>query len=247
MIALGARGVIAVVLAAALAAVADGEARTHTEGRTAVPSIVARALPAVVSITTRQIERDQFNQSVPTRGLGSGFIVDPGGYVLTNLHVVQGAQDIKVTLTGGQSFRARLVGGDRFSELAVLKIDGTKLPTPDPLLRHAALPEAVLLLRREGRRRMSAALTFLGAAGTVTGSKHPVSSSGCPIRARRSCWSDIRRSGLEAASSRKVLVVAVALFGWRVLRDLRRRGFVRGCSAVCKATFERAPGKYAGK
>jgi hypothetical protein len=44
------------------------EARSHSEGRAGVPAMVARVLPAVVSITTRQIERDQFNQSVPTRG-----------------------------------------------------------------------------------------------------------------------------------------------------------------------------------
>jgi S1-C subfamily serine protease len=93
-----------------------------------IPAIVARALPAVVSITTRQIERDQFNQPVPTRGLGSGFIVDPSGHILTNLHVVDGAEEIRVTLTDGRTFRGRLVGGDRFSELAVVKIDGARLP-----------------------------------------------------------------------------------------------------------------------
>jgi S1-C subfamily serine protease len=89
---------------------------------------VARALPAVVSITTRQIERDQFNQPVPTRGLGSGFIVDRRGHILTNNHVVEGAEQIKVTLSDGRAFRATLVGADRFTDLAVLKIEAKDLP-----------------------------------------------------------------------------------------------------------------------
>ena len=106
---------------------ASTEARSHATGST-VPAIVSRALPAVVSIITRQIEQNQFNQPVPTRGLGSGFIVDRRGYILTNNHVVEGAQDIKVTLADGRSFRGALLGADRFSDLAVLKIDGVKLP-----------------------------------------------------------------------------------------------------------------------
>ncbi len=104
-------------------------ARSHPEGRFGVPAMVARVVPAVVSITTRQIERDQFNQPVPTRGSGSGFILDRRGYVLTNYHVVEGAEDIKVALTDGRVFRAIRVGTDRFSDLAVLKITGKDLPT----------------------------------------------------------------------------------------------------------------------
>jgi S1-C subfamily serine protease len=57
------------------------EARSHVEGRVGVPAMVARVLPSVVSITTRQIERDQFNQPVPTRGPGSGFVIARQGYV----------------------------------------------------------------------------------------------------------------------------------------------------------------------
>jgi S1-C subfamily serine protease len=120
------------VLATLLAVVGGweaAEARSHPEGRSGVPAMVRRVLPAMVSIATRQIERDQFNRAVPTRGLGSGFIVDRRGYVLTNNHVVEGADQIKVTLADGRAFRAALVGGDRFTDLAVLKIDGQGLAT----------------------------------------------------------------------------------------------------------------------
>jgi serine protease Do len=119
----------ALILVAAFidAAVDCAEARSHLTGNV-VPTIVSRALPAVVSIITRQIEQDEFNRPIPTRGLGSGFVVDARGYIVTNNHVVEGAEDIKVTLSDGQTFRGTLVGVDRFSDLAVIKIDGaTKL------------------------------------------------------------------------------------------------------------------------
>jgi len=111
-----------------LAGVTDAESRTHDAGSSLVPRIVARALPAVVSITTRQIEYDQFNQPASTRGLGSGFLLDRSGHVLTNNHVVEGAEEIKVALTDGRVFRAARVGADRFNDLAVLKIEGRGLP-----------------------------------------------------------------------------------------------------------------------
>jgi S1-C subfamily serine protease len=108
--------------------VASVEPRSHDAGSALVPRLVSRTLPAVVSITTRQIEHDQFNQTVATRGLGSGVIVDRRGYILTNDHVIDGAQEIKVTLTDERTFRAVLVGADRFTDLAVLKINATRLP-----------------------------------------------------------------------------------------------------------------------
>jgi S1-C subfamily serine protease len=115
---------LALVLAAAPAL-----ARPETGRPGTVPAVVRRALPAVVSITTRQIESNQFNQRVATRGLGSGFIVDRRGYILTNNHVIDGAQDIKVTLVDERRFRAVLVGSDPVTDLAVVRIDARDLPT----------------------------------------------------------------------------------------------------------------------
>jgi serine protease Do len=105
------------------------QARTSEAGRANVPGVVRKVLPAVVSITTRQIEHDQFNQPVPTRGLGSGVIVDRRGDILTNSHVVEGAEEIKVTLADGRTFRGSLVGADPFTDLAVVRIDGSKVPS----------------------------------------------------------------------------------------------------------------------
>lgn len=77
---------------------------------------MARVLPSVVSITARQIERDQFNKSVPKAGLGSGVIVDRQGHILTNNHVVEGFDEFKITLPDGRTSRGSFVGGDRFTD-----------------------------------------------------------------------------------------------------------------------------------
>ncbi len=115
-------------LLAAPALAESGGAPAAPDGRARVPAVVARVLPAVVSIITRQIERDQFNQPVATRGLGSGIIVDRRGYVLTNSHVVDGAEEIKVTLADERTYPAVLVGTDPQNDLAVLKVAGLRLP-----------------------------------------------------------------------------------------------------------------------
>jgi serine protease Do len=62
----------------------------------------------------------------PPRGLGSGFIVSPEGYVITNHHVVGGGASMQVRLRDGRRFTARVLGSDRRTDLAVLKIDGAK-------------------------------------------------------------------------------------------------------------------------
>jgi serine protease Do len=64
----------------------------------------------------------------PTTGLGSGFIISEDGYILTNAHVVEGATDVTVKLTDGREFKAKIVGTDRRSDIATLKIDASGLP-----------------------------------------------------------------------------------------------------------------------
>ncbi|HJR07549.1 MAG TPA: Do family serine endopeptidase [Pyrinomonadaceae bacterium] len=66
----------------------------------------------------------------PSRGVGSGFIVDPKGYILTNQHVVEGATRITVRLQSGELMRGRVVGEDDETDLAVIKVEPTReLPT----------------------------------------------------------------------------------------------------------------------
>ncbi len=60
----------------------------------------------------------------PTSGAGSGFIISEDGYIVTNYHVIDGATAIKVTLNNGDSYDAKLVGGEELNDVAVLKVDG---------------------------------------------------------------------------------------------------------------------------
>ena len=73
---------------------------------------------------------DRFGPPQEAQAMGSGFIVDGKGYVVTNNHVIQGASDISVSLNDGRAYKAKLVGTDNKTDLAVLKIDaGRKLPS----------------------------------------------------------------------------------------------------------------------
>ncbi|MBT9495235.1 MAG: Do family serine endopeptidase [Paucibacter sp.] len=68
------------------------------------------------------------DQAPQRRGVGSGFVLSADGYVMTNAHVVNGADEVWVTLTDKREFKAKVVGADRRSDVAVLKIEATGLP-----------------------------------------------------------------------------------------------------------------------
>lgn len=116
---------------------------------TSFADVVDRAAPAVVTVhSARQVRaprqhpffddprfreffglpRTPESQQPRVRGLGSGVIVSAEGYILTNHHVIDGAEEITVELTDERTFSARLVGSDPPSDLAVLKIDQANLP-----------------------------------------------------------------------------------------------------------------------
>jgi serine protease Do len=79
----------------------------------------------VVNITTASMRKTQFPSA---QGMGSGFIVSADGLVLTNAHVVQGASEVMVKLTDRREFRAKVLGADSATDVAVLRIDAKGLP-----------------------------------------------------------------------------------------------------------------------
>lgn len=81
------------------------------------------------SRTPRRRQSPEDRGRLQPTGIGSGVIVSPDGYILTNNHVVDGADKVEVTLNDRRSFTARVVGADPPSDIAVLKIDGGGLPT----------------------------------------------------------------------------------------------------------------------
>jgi serine protease Do len=110
--------------------------------------IASRVEPAVVNIDTMQVsteiaEGDNDDKADrtpsnplydmlrrqpprPTRGVGSGFIIDPKGYILTNNHVIDGATRITIGLLTGERFRGKVIGVDKETDLAVIKIDAAR-------------------------------------------------------------------------------------------------------------------------
>ncbi|OYT70939.1 MAG: hypothetical protein CFK52_09490 [Chloracidobacterium sp. CP2_5A] len=107
-------------------------------------AVVKSTLPAVVNISTTRATRGQVDAGFdlpffpdifgpaprrqPVNSLGSGVIVSADGYILTNHHVIDGANDIKATLADGRRLKARLVGTDPKTDIAVLKVDEANLP-----------------------------------------------------------------------------------------------------------------------
>jgi len=101
----------------------------------AITRAVAKLSPAVVGINViavRQIRyRDPFSQFIykqEVKELGSGFIISPDGYIVTNDHVAGNGTDITVTIMGGKQMKAKLVGTDPATDICLLKVEGKDLP-----------------------------------------------------------------------------------------------------------------------
>jgi serine protease Do len=120
----------------------------------AMEAVAARVTPAIVNVAVtskttpamadgqaqsdmEQFYRRFFGQDLPQmqpqprieRGIGSGILISPDGYIVTNNHVVNGATEIKVTMNDRRTYTAKLVGADPLTDLAVIKISGTDLPS----------------------------------------------------------------------------------------------------------------------
>ena len=91
-------------------------------------AVYKRVLPSVVNITSTTLVFNFFYGTVPQQGQGSGFVLDKGGHVLTNYHVVAGAnRGVEVMLSNKRRYKATVVGTDRVHDLALLKIDAPDL------------------------------------------------------------------------------------------------------------------------
>jgi len=96
-----------------------------------VLEVVEKVSRSVVNINTVKLLHDFYYQIVPVQGMGSGIIIDPKGYIITNNHVIEGAEEIKVTLTSGEVLSGKLVGKCGSDDVAIVKVDGKDLPTAE--------------------------------------------------------------------------------------------------------------------
>ena len=93
-----------------------------------IQEILAKVQPAVVSIRTRTLSLGDFLRPTPGQGAGTGFVIAPDGVIVTNNHVIAGAQSIEVVFADDRKMPARVLGRDSTTDLAVLKVDGSDLP-----------------------------------------------------------------------------------------------------------------------
>ena len=146
-------------------------AAVDQSGLTTFAPMVKRAMPAVVNISSSKVVRNQqmpngmfddpffrqfFGGRVPQQqqpraqretSLGSGVVVTPDGYIITNNHVVDGATDVKVAFFDKHEYPAKIVGADKYTDVAVLKIDKTGLtPLAFADSGHAQVGDVVLAI-----------------------------------------------------------------------------------------------------
>lgn len=115
-------GETATPTAAMPAGISDPSVTTDEKNNQEVYNAIS---PGVVNITSTTYVRDWFSV-VPQQGTGSGSILDKEGHILTNYHVIQGAQELDVALANGRHYKAKIVGEDKDNDLAVIKINAPK-------------------------------------------------------------------------------------------------------------------------
>ncbi|HEX7286818.1 MAG TPA: trypsin-like peptidase domain-containing protein [Candidatus Angelobacter sp.] len=91
-------------------------------------SVYKKALPSVVNITSTAMAFDFFYGAVPQQGMGSGFVIDADGHILTNYHVIENARQLEVTTSDKKKYKAQVVGVDPSHDLAVIQIPSKTVP-----------------------------------------------------------------------------------------------------------------------
>ena len=148
----------AATAAPAAGPIADNSVETLLSLDQAMETLAARVTPAIVNVAVTSHSKadadDQQQQEIPDdiqrffgpgfgqgfgphgrqqpqieHGIGSGVIISPDGYIVTNNHVIDGAVDIRVTMSNRKIMKAKLIGADPLTDLAVIKVDGGSLPS----------------------------------------------------------------------------------------------------------------------
>eukprot|EP00884_Botryococcus_braunii_P016762 jgi/Botrbrau1/376/Bobra.110_2s0031.2 len=115
--------ILSSALLAPLGHVAEARSRLTAEEKETI-DIFNRNRASVVYITNLAVRRDAFTMDLMAipQGAGSGFVYDVDGHIITNYHVIKGANDLQVTLTEGEEYKASVIGFDQDKDIAVLKI-----------------------------------------------------------------------------------------------------------------------------
>jgi len=115
----------------AVAPTAISQTRVTVSEESAIIDVVKKVGPAVVTVVNTLPPQMGFFGRTQPEARGSGVIVDRSGYIITNNHVVEGSQALSVIMADGTKKEARLIGADKYSDIAVIKIEGTNLPTAE--------------------------------------------------------------------------------------------------------------------
>ena len=102
-------------------------ASVDTSKELTTAEIYAKYVNSCVGITVDIVSTNVFGQTVTGAAAGSGFVITEDGYILTNYHVVEGSNSIKVTFDNGKEYTATYVGGEEKNDIAVIKVDATGL------------------------------------------------------------------------------------------------------------------------
>ncbi len=99
----------------------------HSFDEKAIPDILENVSKSVASVSTVRLVHHMLYQTVPVEGSGSGTVIEPNGYILTNNHVIRGAERISVTFWNGEAVQGRLVGSCAVHDTAIVKVEGKDL------------------------------------------------------------------------------------------------------------------------
>src|SRR4030088_495416 len=145
----------AAVAAPAAAPLGDNSVSTVVSLDQAMETLAAKVTPAIVNVAVTSRNKETAEQQTPDdlpqffgpgfgqgfgprggnqqpqieHGIGSGVVISPDGYIVTNNHVIDGAVDIRVTMSHRKIMKAKLIGADPLTDLAVIKVDGGNLPS----------------------------------------------------------------------------------------------------------------------